>query len=148
MSGTPCWPQGQRSAGDLSELPLKGLRSGHTSSPNSSLSLLKGSFRSKQSLQAAGRSGMSHRPDPCNSHQWVLALKGQSPKKTVRPRQTKTTGHTTRCYGGEGLGQGTASVCSALQGHDDQGRSSRQSAQPRVQHSEWDVSSSCVFKAA
>lgn len=37
----------------------------------------------------------------------------------------------TRCQGGEGLGRGTARVCSALQGHDDQVRSSRQSAQPQ-----------------
>lgn len=41
----------------------------------------------------------------------------------------------TRCQGGERLGQGTASACSALQGHNDQVCSSRQSAQPQGQHS-------------
>ena len=130
VSGALCQPQGQFRRGPLRAVPQGAWRRTFTA-PNSSLSLVEGSFCSEQIPRAAGPSGRSHRlEDPLING--FLALEVQAPGKTLRCRQTKTTGHPTWSSSGEGWGHSTASVCSAVQRHEGQMRSARQSAQPGV----------------
>lgn len=99
-AGALCRPQGQFRREPLRAAPQGAWRQTFTT-PNSSLSLVEGSFCSEKTPQAAGPSGRSHRLEEQHI-KGFLALEFQAPRKTLRCKQTKTTGHPTWCSSGEG----------------------------------------------